>query len=112
MTKRLVGATEASNALNKYFPEVTWDRFVSEDTEPNEENLIYTLYGWVDRDDSYKDFVIVQFYWDGDFTYYTSSAKYSAVWHERIHGTSEGHSDCKRIEDWFPGIKNVVRLSR
>lgn len=117
--KQLVGADQAAEELNKYFPEVTWDRFVSEDgselidTDDVEMIPIYTLYGWVEREDAYKDFVIITFTWGGNFTYYTSSAKYSKIFHERIHGEgAEGHTECERVEDFFPKLNNVVRLNK
>ena len=116
MSKEIVGAKEAADKLNKYFPEVAWDRFVREDEpidqELREASAIYSMYGWIEREDSYKDFIFVTFYWDGYFTYWTSSAKYSEIFHERIQGSTEGHTDCERIEEWFPDIKNVVRLKK
>lgn len=112
--RQIVGAAQAAEDLNKYFPEVRWDRFVNEisDGIPDETTPIYTMYGWIDREDTYKDFVLVTFTWDGSFVYYTSSAKYSKIFDERINGTSENHTDCERVEDWFPEIKNVVRLKK
>lgn len=88
------------NILKKlYF--VNWDRYFGEG-----ENL--TFYGWIDRDDNYKDFVFIEFN-EGDYiTHGTSSSKYSKKIAE-ILGTD--HSDCKRVED-FCNIPNVIKLSK
>ena len=117
VAKQIIGASEAAESVNKYFPEVKWDRFIRETSvEPTDEldgaTVVYTLYGWIDREDLYKDFVLIMFEWDGSFTYWTSSALYSEIFHERIHGDVSGHTDCERVEDWFPEIKNVVRLKK
>lgn len=109
MSKHLIGNKQTAAELNKYFPEVKWDRFIRGDIDSE----IYSLYGWIDREkDSYKDFVFVMFDWDGSFTYWTSSAEYSEIFHERINGSKDGHTDCERVEDWFPDIKNVVHLRK
>ena len=93
-------------------PFVIWDRFWERDNGA-------TVFGWVDREDSYKDFVYMDYDYDSktskknrintwDMGYGTSSARYS----KEIHRTlmcSDDHSDCQRVENHFD-IQNVVTL--
>lgn len=93
---------QIANALNT-FPEVTWDRYTQDDYE-----LI--AYGWIERDDAYKDFMlIVVDLVDFTFWYTTSSAKYSQAFHNRINDNPKQHSKCRRVESMFPTVK-AVRL--
>ena len=80
--------------LNK-LPFVKWDRFV----EDEEANLI-EIYGWIDRGDNYKDFVLLEFNLTKQEVYFiaTSSDKYSEKIAEILNSS---HSDCKRVEDNF-----------
>ncbi len=78
--------------MNK-LPEVRWDRCAG-DMDAG------CVYGWLDRDDGRSDFVL--FSWrNGDFVTTTSSASFSPVISERIHGNTTGHKPCKRVEDVF-----------
>ena len=78
---------------------VNWDRYFGEG-----ENLIF--FGWIDREDSYKDFVVLDFsvrpVW-----FATSSKEYSEKIGEILEHRS--HSDCNRIEYSFD-IENVIKL--
>lgn len=78
---------------------VNWDRYFGED-----ENLVFL--GWIDREDNYKDFVVLDFsvrpIW-----FVTSSKKYSKKIGELLEHRS--HSECKRIEHDFD-VKNVIKL--
>jgi hypothetical protein len=85
---------------------VTWDRYTKEGNH-------WTIYGWVERDDAYKDFIVVDFdfYPDDGFGYSftTSSAKYSEYFHNVMQMDGE-HSPCIRAEDTFKHL-NTVKLS-
>lgn len=91
----------------RLFPEVVWDRFVGDDEDA-------AAYGWIERDDDRSDFLLLRFLDGGTrvgFT--TSSARYSEEFMERLTGTSEGHIDCERVEEWFAGLladEAMVRL--
>lgn len=87
----------------KKFKFVKWDRYVA--TELNS----YYIYGWIEREDSYKDFIVIE--WDEDSTmggwFITSSAK----WDEeikKIMGTNGGKA-CQRVEH-LVDISNSIKL--
>ena len=86
---------------------VTWDRFtVSE----RQSHTLVDVYGWIDREDQYKDFVWTRFYPDNrTFEYTTSSEERSQqlgkIWFEE----SADHESCQRVEDTFD-IPNRVEL--
>jgi len=87
---------------------VQWDRY----TEAGD-NL--NLYGWIEREDSYKDFVLVTYQaitgtQEYKLSAYTSSAKYSHKISELLFDDTTSHTDCKRIENVFNDVKNVIRL--
>jgi len=89
---------------------VNWDRFIVN----NEQGTVF-LYGWIDRkNDSYKDFVFLEYKdkgdnsWDTSFA--TSSRKYSLDIH-RIMEAKGKHNDCTRVEDHFSLINIVRKLS-
>lgn len=89
---------------------VSWDRFTI-GTDPDRGTAI-NVYGWIDREDEYKDFVVVTFYVDTDnglISYVTSSARWTDEIARRLFGTSCGHNECRRVEEYF-GIENVVSL--
>ena len=78
---------------------VNWDRLFGDIEEP-------VIFGWIDRDDNKKDFVVL------DFTQYptwfaTSSKKYSKEIGKLLE--HKEHSDCERVEDYFK-IKNMIKL--
>lgn len=77
---------------------VMWDRYVYE-------GEIVTAFGWIGRQDAYKDFVVVKFTPVGE-SFQTSSIQYSEVIAEAL-GIS--HSKCERIETMF-NIPNVIKL--
>jgi hypothetical protein len=89
----------------KIFPEVEWDRTAGS-------RASRVVFGWVDRDDDLKDFVVLTFMGDGRVGMTTSSAKHSLEFHKRLFGDDRGHSNCKRVEDVFAGheLTNVIRL--
>lgn len=88
---------------------VKWDRFTVGEWFDGLEYV--TVYGWIDREDLYKDFVVVM-RWETGHTYFTTSSA------ERTHdvqqalfpdATPEDHNDCKRVEEHVV-IPNAVRL--
>ncbi|HEC66237.1 MAG TPA: hypothetical protein ENI23_13180, partial [bacterium] len=56
--------------LLRKFPFVNWDRFIGAREE-------YTFYGWIDREDSYRDFLVLNFTDPKKPWFCTSSNKYS-----------------------------------
>lgn len=89
-------------ATLKLFPEVNWDRWSGELADA-------TIFGWVEREDQYKDYVELCM-WNGEpDTISTSSAKYSAAFSQRLGFTN--HSDCRRVENDF-SVPNVIHLKK
>ena len=77
------------------FPEVAWDRFTE---RPNG----MTVYGWIGREDAYKDFMVIIIDLAGrsyNIRFLTSSARYSEEFSRRSGGTS--HIASKRVEGVF-----------
>jgi hypothetical protein len=70
---------------------VKWDRFIEFYDE-------ISFFGWIDREDSYKDFVLIRFYNSIPNYFATSSAKYSKKI-AKILGFI--HTDCKKVEDFY-----------
>ena len=86
---------------------VTWDRYI---VDERGEYTTSDVYGWIDRDDEYKDFVWVRFWPDYEvFEYTTSSDQYSKRLGEIWFGESSDHEPCQRVEDTFD-IPNCVEL--
>jgi len=87
-------------------PFVNWDRFLDLRFE---ENRVLHVFGWIKREDSYKDFVSLEFDVVNQKVFFiaTSSKKYSKRIAE-ILGCSD-HADCQRIEDFFK-IENMIKL--
>lgn len=85
-------------------PFVTWDRWAGEGQWAQS-------FGWIPRGDGRHDFVVLES--DGtSIGNTTSSAEYSARISEILHGPSRTHNHCRRIEDDFPALTNVVKLDR
>lgn len=87
-------------------PFVQWDRF-THDTWFDEAETV-SVYGWIYREDDYKDFVLIRF-WPQmeEFVFTTSSEKYSTIIQERLLGHSDDHNHCKRVENHFD-LENMV----
>lgn len=85
-------------------PFVQWDRYAEVDS-------IQAYYGWIDRDDQYKDFVAL-FFENCTVWYLSSSAKYTHQIGISLGMSDDSHADCKRIEHLFPDIKNVIKLKK
>jgi len=92
---------------------VEWDRFV-EGNDPNIGGQYLNVYGWIDRDDDYKDFVMLRFWPKYDPTligFTTSSDEHTEEIHERIYGEeTDGHNACKRVEHTFD-VENAIELT-
>ena len=86
---------------------VKWDRYT---VGERGDRTIVDVYGWIDRDDDYKDFVWTRF-WPANevFEYTTSSDTYSEQLAEIWFGESSDHDPCNRVENTFD-IPNAVTL--
>ena len=102
---------EVTKALNSlHF--VRWDRFVDVELD-----YTITAYGWIDREDEKKDFVVLTYYklehpFYIGFNFVTSSKKFSkdiaAIL--GIGNGEEEHVVCQRVEDVFTECKNSIKL--
>jgi len=81
-------------------PEVNWDRMT--DT---------MIFGWVEREDEYKDFVVFA-YSLFELRYFTSSPKMHAIIEKRLGFDEKKRLPCRRVEQVFPGLSNCVRLKK
>jgi len=91
----------AEETMNE-FPEVAWDRFTE---KPNG----LTLYGWIDREDEHKDFMLIMIDSVGRsilIKFVTSSAKYSEEFSRRSGGTK--HIPCQTVRGVF-SVRTVAR---
>jgi hypothetical protein len=80
---------------------VEWDRYYSYGSD-------LAFFGWIDREDQYKDFVVVVLDNQNRLIrgYHTSSAEYT----EKIAEILDiGHSECQRVEDML-AIDNMVEV--
>lgn len=93
--------TKVLNILKK-MSFVNWDRYIGD-----------TYYGWIDRKDSYKDFVVVTLPTKmlGWVEFITSSKKYSKQISKILGFAKNEHNTCKRIEDKFE-LKNCIHLKK
>jgi len=88
-------------------PFVEWDRFVV--GEMNGHQFI-DVYGWIGRDDEYKDFIWSRFWPSNEsIEFTTSSDTYSTQISEIWFGDSSNHNGCQRVEDTFD-VENAVTL--
>lgn len=90
---------------------VEWDRFIVEDHDGTQR---VEVYGWINRDDDYKDFVIVRFWPENEeFGYTTSSDEWTEwLYNEWFdHDDLSGHNECRRVEHAFD-VENVVELTK
>jgi hypothetical protein len=85
-------------------PFVTWDRWAGDRDHA-------AAFGWIPREDGRFDFVRIESDGEG-YGQSTSSAEYSARISEMLNGRRSKHHGCRRIEDDFPGLENVVRLPK
>jgi len=91
-------------------PFVEWDRFTVGEMQSNQ---FVDVYGWIDRDDDYKDFVWTRFWPKREIVEYTTSSdKYSEQIHIEWFGKEslDDHNPCRRVENQFE-IPNAVELT-
>lgn len=91
-----------AHALNM-FPEAMWDKYLDDGQD-------IIVYGWLDRDDQYKDFIVIVID-QIDFTYWfvTSSDRYLRKFnnrHKHSYGIGNGHSKCLPIDRLLSGIRS------
>lgn len=89
---------------------VEWDRFIVDDWDGEQ---AVSVYGWIDREDEYKDFVLVIFWPASETVYYvTSSDEYTNQISTVLLGGDDDdeHNDCRRVEHTFD-IDNAVALT-
>jgi len=86
---------------------VMWDRLTI-----NEKAKVIDVYGWIKREDSHEDFVLLEYkqtkkinVWDT--AYSTSSLKYTPEIHDILECQGK-HNNCIRIEDKF-NIVNMIK---
>ena len=88
--------------LLESFDYVAWDRFVE-----GKERI--SIYGWIDRKDAYKDFIVLLINKNtGSCSYVTSSVKYHFEI-EKSMCLPEKAPNCQRVEDKWK-IKNSIKL--
>jgi len=91
---------------------VDWDRFVT-GLHPKSGRYI-KVYGWIDRDDEYKDFCIVTFQPDTSenlIGYTTSSDEHTdKIYRSLFDVEPDGHNDCPRVENYLD-VSNSVELA-
>lgn len=84
---------------------VDWDRFTIGDW--NGEQAV-SVFGWIDREDEYKDFVVVIFWPESEGIYNTtSSAEHTEEITQKLHGEASDHNECRRVEDTF-NVSNAI----
>lgn len=84
------------------FPEVAWDRWT-------ERRDGITVYGWIERTDGYKDFMVILIDLAGrsfHIRFITSSARYSEEFSRRSGGSD--HIPCKVVNGVF-SVRTVAR---
>jgi len=87
---------------------VEWDRYTG--GEWSEGRQYVTVYGWIDRNDDYKDFVEIIRWANGQLYFTTSSAEHTEdIFKVLFGGSLDNHNDCKRVENAL-NIDNVVQL--
>lgn len=87
------------------FHYVRWDRAI-----PLEEHGVASIFGWIDRDDGKKDFVLIEASLNtGEMHLIGTSSK---EWSEKIaQELGDEHTDCVRVEDHFD-INNSIKLNK
>jgi hypothetical protein len=88
--------------LNR-LPFVEWDRWYPLG------NGAVKVFGWIDREDQYKDFVLLRLVPEEQvIEYSTSSAAYAETIADRLPGDL-GHVECRRVENHFD-VDHAVEL--
>ena len=86
-----------------------WDRYTLNDCDDGQFTRVY---GWIEREDDYKDFVVLDFlHWNREVLFIaTSSPEHSERIMEILYGDADGHYECQRVEDRFD-IENMIELN-
>ena len=93
--------------LLEALPFVEWDRFTI--GEMNDTQFV-DVYGWIDRDGDYKDFVWSRFWPSNEVVEFTTSSdEYSQEISETWFGDADDHNPCRRVEDVFD-VPNAIEL--
>lgn len=85
---------------------VKWDRYGIRGGEDG------YIFGWIERDDGFYDFAVINFKLIGDsfaLSYNTSSKKYSIEIGRRLKCTDETYVECKSARDIIPEGASLVR---
>ena len=88
---------------------VEWDRFTLNEMDGYQ---FVDVYGWIDRDDDYKDFVWSRFWPETETVEYTTSSDDYSREIQRIWFGEDSlgdHNPCRRVENTFD-VSNVVEL--
>lgn len=94
-------AAEVLNSL----PFVRWDRLVADEG-------MLRVYGWIDRDDQYQDFILIDFLDTGGFRFVTSAAARHEDILAGLYGSADvGGETCRRVEDVFPDMVPTAIVS-
>ena len=103
--KTVLQAEKRVEGILAKFKFVKWDRF-TEDTP----NCRLNFYGWIKRNDAYKDFIALTiFKQDFSIEYITSSAKWDKEICRILKVPLKEQLTCKRVEHYFD-IKNVIKI--
>jgi len=91
---------------------VEWDRFTV-GNHPETGRYI-KVYGWIDREDEYKDFCIIDFQPETEenlIGYTTSSDEHTnEIYRCLFDMEPDDHNDCRRVENHFD-VSNSVELN-
>ena len=88
---------------------VKWDRFIV-----NIKDKKIDLYGWIKREDTHEDFVILTYESKGEgwtISYSTSSKEFDNTIFKILQCDGEEPYKCERVEDFFK-IKNVIKSKK
>lgn len=89
---------------------VEWDRLLEFKNENG--NRITRVFGWIEREDEYKDFVHLEFLEESNEVLFlgTSSKQYSEKIHTILYGEDDDqHVQCRRVENQLD-IENVIEI--
>lgn len=87
---------------------VEWDRFTICDW--NGEQSV-SVYGWIDREDAYKDFVLVIFWPESESHYHTTSSaeRTEDLYRALVGDDLDEHNECHRVEHTF-NVSNAIEV--
>jgi len=108
MSENVKNETWVAELLER-LPYVEWDRFT---VAKINDSQVVDVYGWIDRDDEYKDFIWSRFWTETESVEYTTS---SDEYSEQIQidwfgkDSLDNHVACNRVENYFD-IPNAVEL--